>query len=162
MMDPGDLPAPPGSYRNPHPPVPVIEEPTTPADDAALSGGMAWDAALRKDPEAHLRIIPKDAPAGVAERDAALDLLDATRATWIAECRAHLRALYRERAGGTDRFVTGDDAVDFLDARGCREDFRLIGAVFRPLTDWRRLGYRPSRIRRRHARPIACWQYIGA
>ncbi len=98
------------------------------------------------------------------ERDAALDQLLATRPDVIDRCREAMILLYRQRvaAGATDRFVTGDDATEWLESIGCLDDFRLIGAVFRPRGDWRRLGYRPSRIKRRHARPIACWQYVGS
>jgi hypothetical protein len=103
---------------------------------------------------------------GLAEgrqlRDDALGLLESSRATIIRRLRHAMIRLYEKRAlRRTLPFVNGDDATRWLDKHRCNKDYRLIGAVFRPKSGWKPIGYRNSRLKRRHARPVQCWQWKG-
>jgi len=102
-------------------------------------------------------------------RDEALDLFLATRAELIAQCREAMITLWKERATGAEltmgwvkATVSGDDASEWLDRQNTRFDPRLLGAVFRPKSGWIGRGWAPSRLPRRHGRPIKQWEWGGA
>lgn len=110
-------------------------------------------------------VLPADdgAAEGVKLRDQALVGLQAHRARTVAACRTAMVALYRDRAGVSpaSASVSGDDACEWLDRAGCGQDYRLVGAVFRPRSGWKAAGYANSRLKRRHARPVRLWTWVG-
>jgi len=108
-------------------------------------------------------------------RDEALDLFLATRAELIAQCREAMIALWKERRADVrgvfdnDEWiavphptVSGDDASEWLDRQRTTYDPRLLGAVFRPNSGWIGRGWAPSRLPRRHGRPVKQWEWGGA
>lgn len=100
---------------------------------------------------------------GLALQEAAIQQLLIYRKGLIAQCRAAMVALYRERASRAVEppWVNGDDACRWLDAQGCRQDYRLVGAVFRAKSGWVFVMTVNSGLKRRHHRRISCWRWAG-
>jgi hypothetical protein len=93
-------------------------------------------------------------------RDKSIALLKAARREWIDGLHNHLKSLCIERMeSDANAYVSGDDAVEWLDERGCPHDYRLVGAVFHKSTNWKEVGRKYSVLSRRHNREIRCWRW---
>ena len=55
--------------------------------------------------------------------------------------------------------VRGDQARE--DEKGCEQDYRLVGAVFRANSGWVYADTVNSTLKRRHHRRISCWRWAG-
>jgi len=101
-------------------------------------------------------------PEGLALQQAAIEQLLVYRRGLIEGCRQAMRALYRTRLlEGGRPWVNGDDACLWLDEKGCEQDYRLVGAVFRANSGWVYADTVNSTLKRRHYRRISCWRWAG-
>ena len=93
---------------------------------------------------------------GEARRDSALNLLRVRRAGLIRECTAAALRIALE----ADGIVTADEVRDIVTIPPGISP-KLMGPVFRDLADagiLRRDGYRASKRRCAHARPLSVWR----
>lgn len=99
-----------------------------------------------------------DPAAGRQGRDSALDLLERTRAAYIKAARA--TAVQISIRHGE---VTSDAVREALPVpEGL--DPRCLGPVFAsapPGFRWERTGYRQTRAKQAHARPISVWRLVN-
>lgn len=80
-----------------------------------------------------------------------LEVHEEGHAAWIEKARAAARSF--AIAHGV---VTSDDIWEICPPpKGA--DPRVLGAVFKPRSDWERVDYRPSIRRQSHGRPVAMW-----
>lgn len=101
-----------------------------------------------------------------ALRDQALDRLTAKYGNVVQRLTMAMHLLWVERTKTgkwlkVEPTVSADDAAEWLDAHGFTGERRVAGAVFGPAKGWRRVGFVPSRLPRRHGRPIPLWTWVG-